>query len=132
MTTTLRPPKVSEDNATFNLPGISTGQIGKGSVVFMGSGHYPIVLSCPDSYWGNKSLLIKDQHCTYSINNNIVDPTTDRQFDNGSMQRFFKNLFTWFELSLLREHDGINTNRFCHALIILVLILFFSSHFYIH
>ncbi|HIF9243084.1 TPA: SslE/AcfD family lipoprotein zinc metalloprotease [Photobacterium damselae] len=106
--TMLRPPKVSDDNATFNLPGISTGQIGKGSVVFMGSGHYPIVLSCPDSYWGNKSLSIKDQHCTYSINNNIVDPTTDRQFDNGSMQRFFKNLFTWFEPSYQNGQNAIN------------------------
>ncbi|WP_240513916.1 SslE/AcfD family lipoprotein zinc metalloprotease [Photobacterium damselae] len=95
---TMKPvPKVSKENATFNLPGITLGEIGKGKVVFMGNIHYPIVLSCPDSYWADKSLGISNTTCDYKVKNadgSKADPKKSKLYDNGAMSNFFKNLFT--------------------------------------
>ncbi|CEO39504.1 Accessory colonization factor AcfD [Photobacterium kishitanii] len=90
-----RPPVVGNSNVTFNLPGITVGEIGQGRVIFIGNAFYSSVLSCPDSYWGSKSLTIKNQQCLYQENGEFVDPTQNTQYDNGDMAQFFKNVFTW-------------------------------------
>ncbi|MGL5497532.1 MAG: SslE/AcfD family lipoprotein zinc metalloprotease [Aeromonas sobria] len=90
-----RPPLVSADNMTFNLPGITAGLIGKGKVVFMGNVMYPSVLSCPDSFWAAKQLKIVSGECRYSDATNGSDPTASPMYDNGSMARYMRNLLTW-------------------------------------
>ncbi|WP_239994324.1 SslE/AcfD family lipoprotein zinc metalloprotease [Photobacterium phosphoreum] len=90
-----RPPVVGDSNATFNLPGITAGEIGQGRVVFIGNAFYSSVLSCPDSYWASKSLTINNQQCVYQENGKPTDPTLSAQYDNGDMAQFFKNVFTW-------------------------------------
>ncbi|MGN5171909.1 DUF4092 domain-containing protein [Aeromonas sp. 102P] len=92
-----RPSLVSADNISFDLPGISTGEIGKGKVVFMGNVMYPSVLSCPDSYWASKSLRIKNNQCYYNDSSStaISDPTQSPMHDKGNMERFMRNLFTF-------------------------------------
>ncbi len=99
-------PKVSKDNATFSLPFVAAGQIGLGKVVFMGNGMYPSILSCPDNYWNNRSVSIDSQNksCTSSkIENQHHD-------DNGSMQLFFSNLFTWFNKGNSTDGISVATN----------------------
>ncbi|MCL1139184.1 SslE/AcfD family lipoprotein zinc metalloprotease [Shewanella pneumatophori] len=70
-----RPELVGKDTATYNLPVITAGEIGKGHVVFMGNSLYPNILSKPDNYWAGGE---------------------DAGKDNGSMPTFFMNMFTWF------------------------------------
>ena len=95
LVTMKRPPVVGDTNATFNLPGITVGEIGQGRVIFIGNAFYSSVLSCPDSYWASKSLTISNQQCSYKENGKAADPTKNAQYDNGDMAQFFKNVFTW-------------------------------------
>lgn len=92
-----RPPLVSAENMSFGLPGVSTGEIGKGKVVFMGNVMYPSVLSCPDSFWASRQLSIKDKQCHYNDGSLTPanDPTQSPMYDRGNMARFMLNLFTW-------------------------------------
>ncbi|GAK84495.1 accessory colonization factor AcfD precursor [Vibrio ponticus] len=85
-------PLVNGDNATYGFPFVTAGEIGKGKVVFMGNVMYPSILSCPDNYWNNRSVAIDSQNktCTSSQIEN------SNHTDNGSMKRFFANLFQWF------------------------------------
>ncbi|MCG9780353.1 SslE/AcfD family lipoprotein zinc metalloprotease [Photobacterium damselae] len=104
-----RPTKVSKDNATFGLPGISIGAIGSGKVVFVGNANYPIILSCPDSYWADKSLAISNGVCRYNVkvDGKPADPKDSTQYDHGSMQKFFKNLFTMLNPSYNNAKSNI-------------------------
>lgn len=82
-----RPEKVGKDTATYNLPVITAGQIGKGNVVFMGNSMYPNILSKPENYWAGGEEAGKD---------------------NGSMPRFFSNMFTWFVPEYANGKNAIN------------------------
>lgn len=86
-------PLVSKDTATFGFPFVTAGLIGKGNVVFMGNSMYPSILSCPDTYWTNQLLVIDSENKSCSTREDV---TTDPRRDNGSMKRFFDNLFLWF------------------------------------
>ncbi|PSU33729.1 DUF4092 domain-containing protein [Photobacterium lutimaris] len=89
-------PEVSKDNATFGLPFVVSGEIGKGKVVFMGSSLYPSILSCPANYWADDQLHAdaENQVCTTGR-----DMSDDPRNDHLSMKRFFDNLFQWFSPS---------------------------------
>ncbi|GIU49059.1 hypothetical protein TUM4438_31870 [Shewanella sairae] len=80
-----RPEIVGKDTATYNLPVVTAGEIGQGKVVFMGNSMYPNILSHPTNYWAGGE---------------------DAGKDNGSMPRFFSNMFTWF----VPEHDNGKTS----------------------
>ncbi|WP_299806523.1 SslE/AcfD family lipoprotein zinc metalloprotease [uncultured Shewanella sp.] len=82
-----RPERVGTDTATYNLPVITAGEIGKGRVVFMGNSMYPNILSTPTSYWAGGE---------------------DAGQDNGSMPRFFMNMFTWFAPEYANGQKAIN------------------------
>ncbi|MCL1147995.1 SslE/AcfD family lipoprotein zinc metalloprotease [Shewanella marinintestina] len=82
-----RPEKVGKDTATYNLPVVTAGEIGQGNVVFMGNSMYPNILSTPESYWAGKE---------------------DAGKDNGSMPRFFSNMFTWFTPEYANGKTSIN------------------------
>ncbi|AUW07510.1 DUF4092 domain-containing protein (plasmid) [Vibrio campbellii] len=85
-------PVVSKDNATFNLPFVSVGQIGQGKVVFMGNSMYPSILACPDNYWANDQLVINGTAKTCTTKTDMTGSVLD---DNDSMKLFFDNLLTW-------------------------------------
>ncbi|MCG9730228.1 SslE/AcfD family lipoprotein zinc metalloprotease [Shewanella sp. Isolate13] len=82
-----RPETVGKDTATYNLPVITAGEIGQGKVVFMGNSMYPNILSKPDSYWAGGE---------------------DAGKDNGSMPKFFMNMFTWFTAEYANGQAAIN------------------------
>lgn len=95
-----RPPLITASNISFNTPGITMGQIGNGSVIFMGNVLYPSVLSCPDSFWGAKSLSISEGKCIFD--KGMTDPTASPMYDDGNMERFMRNLFTLLSPSYQR------------------------------
>ena len=93
----LRPLTLEKDNVTFALPFVTTGEIGQGKVVYLGNSMYPSVLSCPDNYWAGSELVIDAQAgvCTYKTG--VEAQQADSRDDNGSMKRFFSNLFNWLD-----------------------------------
>lgn len=105
-----RPPLVSAQNMSFQLPGITTGEIGKGKVVFMGNTMYPSVLSCPDSFWASKQLKISGTQCSYTDSSTtpVNDPTQSLMYDQGNMERFMRNLFTWLAPEYKKGHASLN------------------------
>ncbi|CAM3438340.1 SslE/AcfD family lipoprotein zinc metalloprotease [Parendozoicomonas haliclonae] len=93
-----RPPEISKETATYNLPTIAAGLIGtKGKVVFLGNAMYTSVLSCPDNYWASGDLHINAeiQECYYQAKHNPEAQASDLRNDQGSMKTFFSNLLTW-------------------------------------
>ncbi len=87
------PDNVSINNATFNLPFISIGEIGQGKVMMMGNSRYNSILVCPNDYiWDGQ-----------------VDATGACKNDNDSsdMKYFFQNT--------LRYLTGINLENSSQA-----------------
>lgn len=100
-------PKVSKDNATFGFPFVTAGEIGKGKIVFMGNSLYPSILSCPENYWANDELQIDSENSVCTTNNDL---SADARNDNGSMETFFSNIFTWFTSSYSQHQVNVATN----------------------
>ncbi|GAB2657664.1 SslE/AcfD family lipoprotein zinc metalloprotease [Vibrio panuliri] len=92
-----RPMELVADNITFNLPFVTSGEIGKGKVVYMGNSMYPSILSCPDNYWAGAELTIngEEKRCIYK--GTVAEQQADSRNDNGSMAAFFTNMFEWFD-----------------------------------
>lgn len=49
----VQPEKVSAETATFNLPFISVGDLGRGKVMVIGNSRYNSVLVCPNGFSWN-------------------------------------------------------------------------------
>lgn len=75
------PDKVDSSNATFNLPFISIGELGKGKVMVMGNARYNSVLVCPNGFSWNGSVNSQGQ-CNVSS-------------DSDDMANFFENAFKY-------------------------------------
>lgn len=107
-----RPELISKETATFNLPTITAGLIGKGKVVFMGNAMYTSVLSCPTNYWANGQLKIDaaNKQCSYQASLTNANKMRDSRDDGGSMQRFFSNLLDWLVEPNKRANVQIATN----------------------
>lgn len=100
-------PKVSQENAVFGLPFVTAGRIGGGHVIFMGNNMYPSILSCPMNYWANSALVIDsiEKSCVTS-----PPAKEDPLNDNGSMKRYFDNLFTWLNADYPNGNIALGTN----------------------
>ena len=99
-------PLVTKNSAIYGFPFVTAGSIGEGKVVFMGNGLYPSILSCPDAYWGSRSVDVDSstKSCTINgIENSIHD-------DQGNMKRFFSNLFEWFNNGQSIQGVNVATN----------------------
>lgn len=88
-------PTVEDDIATYGLPFVSAGEIGKGKVVFMGNSMYPSILSCPDNFWANGWNEVRVNAQSKECTSNVTG--SDPRSDHGDMQRYFLNLFDWFK-----------------------------------
>ncbi|WP_261873180.1 SslE/AcfD family lipoprotein zinc metalloprotease [Vibrio rarus] len=104
-------PLVSKDNATYGFPFVAAGGIGKGKVVFMGNSLYPSILSCPHSYWADRSIKIenngKENKCGIAPNFKDDKALYD---DHGDMKTFFSNLFQWFNNGQATKGMKVATN----------------------
>ena len=72
--------KVGAETATFNLPFISIGEIGKGKIMVMGNSRYNSVLVCPN---------------TYSWNGGQNNGKCRAGTDSDDMLHFFQNSFNY-------------------------------------
>ncbi|PQJ88578.1 SslE/AcfD family lipoprotein zinc metalloprotease [Aliivibrio sifiae] len=88
-------PTVKDDTATYGLPFVGAGEIGKGKVVFMGNSMYPSILSCPDNFWANGWNEVRVNAQSKECTSNVTE--SDPRSDKGDMQRYFINLFDWFK-----------------------------------
>ncbi|HCH0394809.1 TPA: SslE/AcfD family lipoprotein zinc metalloprotease [Vibrio parahaemolyticus] len=77
----VKPKKVDASNATFNLPFISIGDLGKGKVMVMGNARYNSVLVCPNGFSWNGGVNDQGQ-CTGNT-------------DSDDMANFFNNAFQY-------------------------------------
>ncbi|MGR5464642.1 DUF4092 domain-containing protein, partial [Photobacterium damselae] len=94
--------KVSGENASFALPNIAVGQIGKGKVVVMGSSHYFSTLIAPNAYSDPYDTTSNSNpaHCADSqsgdgkgIMGNYVN--CNGIPDSDDMFNFMTNTFNW-------------------------------------
>ncbi|WP_309303988.1 SslE/AcfD family lipoprotein zinc metalloprotease, partial [Vibrio metoecus] len=77
----VKPDDVSAKTATFNLPFISVGELGKGKVMVLGNSRYNSVLVCPNGFsWNGK--VDKQGACTASR-------------DSDDMGNFFSNVLRY-------------------------------------
>ncbi|MGF1724741.1 SslE/AcfD family lipoprotein zinc metalloprotease [Photobacterium nomapromontoriensis] len=77
-----QPERVGANTATFNLPFISIGELGKGKVMVMGNARYNSVLVCPNGYSWNGWVNSATGEC--GINT-----------DSDDMKHFFQNTFRY-------------------------------------
>ena len=75
------PDNVSINNATFNLPFISIGEIGLGKVMMMGNSRYNSILVCPTGYSWNGAVS--------------DNGTCKNDNDSSDMKHFFQNTFKY-------------------------------------
>lgn len=99
-------PKVDSETVTYGFPFVTVGEMNKGSVVFMGNGMYPSILSCPENYWGDGALNVNSNEKTCSLSSS-ADFTRS---DNGSMKQFFDNLFVWLVPEMKNSQIVVGTN----------------------
>ncbi|EHC5274306.1 lipoprotein metalloprotease SslE [Escherichia coli] len=77
----VRPENVTRETATFNLPFISLGQVGKGKLMVIGNPHYNSILRCPNGYsW--EGGVDKNGQCT-------------RNSDSNDMKHFMQNVLRY-------------------------------------
>ena len=107
-----RPPIISKETATFNLPTMAAGSIGKGKVVFLGNAMYTSIFSCPDNYWAGADLGIdaSEQSCRYGTPHNQAKQDADSRNDHGSMAMMFTNLVDWLVPGATEKNIAIATN----------------------
>lgn len=77
----VQPENVTRETATFNLPFISLGQVGKGKLMVIGNPHYNSILRCPNGYSWNGSVN-KDGQCTLNS-------------DSDDMKNFMENVLRY-------------------------------------
>ncbi|MCL4133746.1 UNVERIFIED_CONTAM: hypothetical protein GTU68_060114 [Idotea baltica] len=95
------PSKVTPDNvgastATFNLPFVSIGELGKGKVMIMGNARYNSVLVCPNGYSWNGSVNAEGK-CVITS-------------DSDDMKHFFKNTLRYLTNKTIAEEINVGTN----------------------
>ncbi|TGC02887.1 lipoprotein metalloprotease SslE [Escherichia sp. E2661] len=77
----VRPENVTRETATFNLPFISLGQVGKGKLMVIGNPHYNSILRCPNGYsW--EGGVDKSGQCM-------------RNSDSNDMKHFMQNVLRY-------------------------------------
>ena len=105
-----RPDPINKETATYNMPSMAAGLIGNGKVVFLGNIMYTSPLSCPDNFWAYGELKIDSltQVCNYQTEHNEVAERYDTRNDRGSMQTFFRNMFTWLAPTYANGTQTIN------------------------
>ncbi|MFA0412762.1 SslE/AcfD family lipoprotein zinc metalloprotease [Vibrio renipiscarius] len=105
-----RPDPINKETATYNMPSMAAGLIGQGKVVFLGNIMYTSPLSCPDNFWAYGELKIDPSNkvCNYQSEHNEVAERYDSRNDRGSMQTFYKNLFTWLTPAYANGKEAIN------------------------
>jgi accessory colonization factor AcfD len=95
------PSKVTPDNvgastATFNLPFVSIGELGKGKVMIMGNARYNSVLVCPNGYSWNGSVNAEGK--------------CDITSDSDDMKHFFQNTLRYLTNKTIAEEINVGTN----------------------
>ena len=93
---TVTPDHVGSDTATFNLPFVSIGELGKGKIMIMGNSRYNSVLVCPNGYSWNGSINAEGQCGVTS--------------DSNDMKHFFQNTIRYLTNRTAKEHINIGTN----------------------
>ncbi|GAL04071.1 accessory colonization factor AcfD precursor [Photobacterium aphoticum] len=95
---TEQPDKVGGDTATFNLPFISIGELGKGKVMVMGHSRYNSVLVCPNGYSWHGWVNSETRQCGLDT-------------DSDDMKHFFQNTFRYLTNDKSNFTVGTNIPR---------------------
>ncbi|MDD9176369.1 SslE/AcfD family lipoprotein zinc metalloprotease [Aliivibrio sp. S2TY2] len=93
---TVTPDNVGASTATFNLPFVSIGELGKGKVMVMGNARYNSVLVCPNGYSWNGSVNAEGQ-CSVTT-------------DSDDMTHFFQNTLRYLTNKTVAEKIAVGTN----------------------
>lgn len=93
---TVTPDNVGASTATFNLPFVSIGELGKGKVMIMGNARYNSVLVCPNGYSWNGSVNAEGQ-CSVTT-------------DSDDMAHFFQNTLRYLTNKTVAEKITVGTN----------------------
>lgn len=93
---TVTPDNVGASTATFNLPFVSIGELGKGKVMVMGNARYNSVLVCPNGYSWNGSVNAEGQ-CSVTT-------------DSDDMTHFFQNTLRYLTNKTIAEKIAVGTN----------------------
>ncbi|RYU68456.1 DUF4092 domain-containing protein [Aliivibrio finisterrensis] len=93
---TVIPDNVGASTATFNLPFVSIGELGKGKVMVMGNARYNSVLVCPNGYSWNGSVNAEGQ-CSVTT-------------DSDDMTHFFQNTLRYLTNSTTADQIHVGTN----------------------
>ncbi|OEE88312.1 Accessory colonization factor AcfD [Enterovibrio norvegicus FF-162] len=89
---TVKPDLAGANTATYGLPFVSIGELGKGKIMVMGNARYNSILVCPDGYsWGGNRQCANGQ-------------------DGDDMKHFFNNVIRYLTNRNADEQIKVGTN----------------------
>ncbi|SKA71241.1 SslE/AcfD family lipoprotein zinc metalloprotease [Enterovibrio nigricans] len=86
---------VGKNTATFNLPFVTIGEMGKGKVMVVGNGRYNSILVCPNDY-------------SWASNGQCGEAQADK--DGDDMKNFFSNVIRYLTNRAADERITVGTN----------------------